>query len=145
MTGRSRKIVYRSRPMSSETAPLPTRLARWASGNPIELALLLILAGLVVYFYGFVGGYGPKGTNSALDVLRSSWNVENDYEHGYLVAPLILGLLVWRFWKLDPGPREFAWPGLLVLVGGLLLWVLAWRLIQWRVGIGSLTVLVFSI
>lgn len=124
--------------------PLPKRITDWARQSPLEAAAWLLFALVVAWFYGFFTAFGPAGAMSAVDVMVSSWNEETDYGHGFLIPPTILGLLAWRFWYHSPGQREFAWQGMVVFVVGLVLWVLAYRLLQWRVAIGSLTLVTWG-
>ena len=106
--------------------------------------MVLALAAIVIGFYGFFPLVGGGG--SALGMLESSWNKENDYSHGYLIGPMILALLVWRFWKDVPGPRDPATAkfGLGVFLLGIVLWILAYRVLQWRIAIGSLCMVVWG-
>ena len=124
---------------------LPERLRRWAVARPFEAAAAVSLAVVIIGFYGFFKAYGPDGLQSTLGQLASSWNTETDYEHGFLVGPLILAMLGWRFWKRNPGPREKAGPGLALVVLGLLMWVFGYRVLQWRVAVASLSVLVWGL
>ena len=133
------------RPMSDNLVPtLPKRLSRWAMSRPFEGVAVLCLIALLAGFYGLFEAYGPGGQQSALAVLESSWNDETDYSHGYLVGPLILVMLAIRFWKRDAGPRDRAMAGLAVLCLGLVMWVVAYRVLQWRVAVASLSVVVWG-
>lgn len=129
---------------SKHTPNVFERLSQWARRRPAEAAGVGVLALIVVYFYGFFQAYGAGGNLSPLIWLRDSWNEETDYGHGFLVGPLILCLLVWRFWKNDPGPREHAGWGLAVFLLGLALWVIAYRVLQARVAVGSLAFVVWG-
>ena len=132
--------------MSSPTHLLPARLRAWAVARPIEAAMAVALSALVIGFYAFFPLITSAGPSSALGLLESSWNKENDYGHGYLIGPMILALLVWRFWKEGPGPRDPATAryGLAVFVLGILLWILAYRVVQWRIAVGSLCFVVWG-
>lgn len=124
--------------------PLPERIWIYARAHPLEMAGWLVLAGVITWFYGFLPKYGPDGVFSTLGILASSWNDETDYRHGYLIPPLMVALLAWKFWKQGPGPREFHLPGLWVFLLGVVLFVLAARMGQWRMAAGSLPVVVWG-
>ena len=129
-------------PMTNSTPILPTRILTWARQNRFDAAVALVLIALLIGIYGFFPAFGGVST---LGILESSWNEENDYGHGYLVGPLIIGLLAWKFWKTPVGPRESnARYGLPVVLLGILLWIFAYRVLQWRVAVGSLTVIVWG-
>lgn len=97
---------------------------------------------VLAFFFLFLPGYGPGRENSLLEILYTSWNSETRYEHGVFFPFIILGLIAYR-WKsirtsLGPGENY----GLLLLGVGCLLFIIAYRVIQWRVGIGSLPFLI---
>ncbi len=130
--------------MPSETPILPRRLLQWAKSHPIECGLLGLFVLIVTGFY-LLYPVGEQGL-STLQMLVSSWNEETDYGHGYMVGPLILGLVVWRFWKTPVGPRDPATAkyGLVVFIFGILLWIAAYRVLQWRMAVGSLCFVVWG-
>lgn len=112
--------------MPAATAGKPTR-AEW-----ISFAATFLLA---AFFFGFVPHFGPDKGHSAIGVWTSAWNKENDFEHGWMFPPLVLGLLYWKRREIlgSRGPGESA--GLLPALFGAALFVLAYRSIQWRVAI----------
>lgn len=113
----------------------------WLKANPTETWLGVIFLVVVFGFYGFFPVMGSgAGKLSTLAVLENNWTTETDYGHGYLVPPLILALLAYGFWKAGPIERDPAtarW-GLVVFLFGILLWVAAFRVIQWRLSVASL-------
>lgn len=117
------------------------RWTKWSATHPAEALLGALLMITIVGFYGFYPFMGSgEGRLSALAWLESSWNRETDYGHGYLVPPLILGLLAWGFWKAGPFERDAAsarW-GMAAFLFGIALWIIAYRVIQWRLAVGSM-------
>ncbi|MFM7182645.1 MAG: exosortase/archaeosortase family protein [Verrucomicrobiales bacterium] len=123
------------------------RWTKWLTSHPVEAGLGAVLFSTIVGFYLFypVMGAGASGL-SALAWLKSSWNQETDYGHGYMVPPLILALLAWGFWKAGPIEREASsarW-GLAVFFFGILLWIVAYRVIQWRMAVGSMCFVIWG-
>jgi len=125
--------------MSSPLPPLTSRLHRWITQKPMEALLVLLLIAVIVGFYGFFPAYGPGGYQSALSWLKSTWTSETDYGHGFLIGPLILALLWWRFSQEPSFERKHAVGGLFVFLGGILLWIIAYRVMQARVAVASLS------
>ncbi|MDB6079046.1 MAG: exosortase [Akkermansiaceae bacterium] len=98
-----------------------------------------ILCGLVIlYFYGIVPGFAKNQVFSSLRWMVSTWNKENDYEHGYLVLPIMLGLVVWQWKRLRASVGAGSSWGLPVLFLGVLLYVAGFRCGQARLTIGGL-------
>jgi exosortase len=107
-----------------------------------RLFALIATALVLAFFFLLLPAYGPGRVNSLFQVLYSSWNSETRYEHGVFFPFIILGLLAYR-WKdirSSYGPGESK--GLILLGIGCLLYIVAYRVIQWRVGIGSLPFLI---
>lgn len=107
-----------------------------------RLFALIATALVLAFFFLLLPAYGPGRVNSLFQVLYSSWNSETRYEHGIFFPFIILGLLAYR-WKdirSSYGPGESK--GLILLSIGCLLYIVAYRVIQWRVGIGSLPFLI---
>lgn len=128
--------------MPSEFPALPARLKTWVARQPLEAALVAAFLLLLAWFYGFFPAFGSLST---FGMLESSWNNETDYGHGYMVGPLAIGLLVWRYWKSPVERAERASrAGLAVVLCGLFLWLFAFRVLQWRVAVGSFTLLLWG-
>lgn len=104
--------------------------ARWFALLGCTVVLLL--------FYLLLPGYGPGREQSLLHVLYDSWNVETRYEHGVMFPFIILGLFVYQWKNIRASIGAGEWQGLVLLGFGCLLFVVAYRVIQWRVGIGAL-------
>jgi exosortase len=103
---------------------------------------LIACAIVLLAFFLFVPGYGPGRELSLLRVLYDSWNYETRYEHGVMFPFIILGLFLHQWKNIRSSVRDGEWQGLLLLGVGCLLFVAAHRVIQWRVGVGSLPFIV---
>lgn len=103
---------------------------------------LVATAIVLAFFFLLLPGYGPGREQSLLGVLYSSWNSETRYEHGVFFPLIILGLLAYRWKEIRASYAQGEWMGLVMLVLGGLLFIVAYRVIQWRVGIGSLPLIV---
>jgi exosortase len=123
------------------------RWIKWLAAHPVESALGFLLLAAIIGFYGFYPVMGAgAGRMSTLAVLEANWTSETDYGHGYMVPPLILALLAWGFWKAGPIERDPAtarW-GLAVFLFGILLWIVAYRVIQWRMAVGSMCLVIWG-
>lgn len=108
--------------------------ARW-------FALLSCTVVLILFFL-LLPGYGPGREQSLLHVLYDSWNEETRYEHGVMFPFIILALFLYQWKNIRATVATGEWQGLLLLGFGCLLFVVAYRVIQWRVGIGSLPFIV---
>jgi len=113
--------------LGPDTMPLATRIVRWIG---------VLLTGLIIaWFFGGFGAYGPVRQQSALGILVSAWNPETDYEHGFLFPIIIVGLLAYRWKDLKAQAGNGESLGLIPLVAGTLLFLIAYRVIQWRVAV----------
>ena len=114
--------------------------------RPLEILLLLIWTGLVVYFFGFHTAFGGQYSQSAITQLESAWNVETEYEHAYFIPLIILALLWWSRRKLASAPisKIGSRIGLGILLLGVLFYVAAVRTHHWRIAIGALTFVLFG-
>ena len=110
------------------TSPLQTE-----SSRTLERGSWMVLGLILLFFFAWMGKFGPSGAQSTFSWLESTWTKENNYEHGWLVV----GLAAWLFWRARPGflseKIEPAPLGLTFVVLGVLLFVTGWRLIQPRV------------
>lgn len=111
---------------------LPPRSARFSSWLGVFAAALV-----VTIFYFLVPGSGTNGASPA-SWLQSTWNSENDFEHGLLVPIISVGLLIWNWKRLRQVATGGEWVGLPILVLGALFFVLAHRTGQPRIAIGGL-------
>ncbi|MBB5350817.1 exosortase [Haloferula luteola] len=103
------------------------------------------LAGLVVLiFYGWIPAFGPGHEQSPLVWLQSTWNSQNDFEHGFLVPLIMVGLLVWQGKKLRQSVQPGSWLGAAVAMIGVGFFVLSWRTGQARLAIGGLPMILWG-
>ncbi|GAA5483665.1 exosortase/archaeosortase family protein [Haloferula sargassicola] len=128
------------KPSENLAPPAPIRPADWIGPALIGL--------LVAIFYGILPNFGPAQKQSPLAWLQSTWNSENDFEHGFLVPIITVGLLAWQ-WKrlrraaagaLDKG----TWLGLAVAMAGVMFFVLSYRTGQARLAIGGLPMILWG-
>jgi exosortase len=89
----------------------------------------------VVYFFGWVPRFGSDRSESAIGFWTSAWNKENDFEHGWMFPPLVLGLLWWKRGEFLAARNQGGVFGLLIVLAGATLYALAYRALQWRVAI----------
>lgn len=105
------------------------------------ISLLVIFA-----FYGLVPRYSSDRAHSVLQWLASTWNSETDYEHGWLVPVVIIGLIAYRFKDLGQLAQRNKWNGLglISVILGALLYVAAYRTFQPRIAAGGLPFLLWG-
>ncbi|QJE96990.1 exosortase/archaeosortase family protein [Luteolibacter luteus] len=106
-----------------------------------------VLCGLIIaIFYFVVPGFGNGGHRSPLYWLESTWNKETDYEHGYLVPVIMIGLIAWQ-WKnlrrLAAVSSSNMW-GLPILFLGIALFVAGHRCGQARLSVGGLPMILWG-
>ena len=108
------------------------------------IAIYLACAAVVGYFFFFVPASGSAGGMASLPWLKTTWNTENDYEHGFLVPIIMVGLIASQ-WK---NLRAFAGPGTLwglpLAIFGCLLFVAAYRTGQPRLAVGGLPMILWG-
>ena len=105
------------------------------------------ICGLIVAIFFFVvPGFGNGSHRSPLSWLRTTWNHETDYEHGYLVPVIMFGLIAWQ-WKtlrrLAARDRLSIY-GLPVVLLGALFFVAAHRCGQPRLAVGGLPMILWG-
>lgn len=94
-----------------------------------------MLAAVLVVFYGVFRHFGPMKGEPAVVTWTRAWNKESDFEHGWIFPPLVIGLIGWRWKEISASRSEGEWLGLVMALGGALLYVVSYRTIQWRVAI----------
>jgi exosortase len=103
---------------------------------------------VVAFFYRLIDGFGPDQSLSPLLWLESAWNPETDFEHGFLVPLITVGLLAWRWPQLREaaavGAGRSAVLGLLVALVGAGFFVLAHRSGQARLAVGGLPMVLWG-
>lgn len=108
------------------------------------LAAYLACAGVVAFFYFWVTAPGAGGALSTLAWLKTTWNHETDYEHGFLVPVIMVGLIAfqWKALRRNAGPGS--WAGLPLAILGCLFFVAAQRTGQPRLAVGGLPMILWG-
>ncbi|MGL4400378.1 MAG: exosortase/archaeosortase family protein [Luteolibacter sp.] len=104
----------------------------------LKWVVVLLSAGVVVWFYQFEARYGSGRGESAFRWIYSAWNPETDYEHGLLFPFLIAGLIIYRFKDLKAAAGRGSNWGLLSIFIGVVLYAAAFRTLQPRIAMGAL-------
>lgn len=120
-----------------------SRAIAWVRREPASALLLALIAGALIYFYGFYRVF-INGAQSTAVWAWKGWNEENDQEHCRFIVPLI-GYLLWyhRAALMDAVKRPTA-RGLAFVVAGVVVFVLGVRCLQPRFAIFSLPLIVYG-
>lgn len=118
----------------------PESLLAWFSRNPADVVLTIGCFAVVLGFYFWYRAF-TGGVYSAFSWLWSAWNEENDFEHGKFAPEIIAVLLFLLRDKLWAAPKSFSRWGIPVLGGGIVLYLLAVRMLQPRVAIVALPII----
>jgi len=113
------------------------------STSKFNWALVSIGAAVLAFFYGYIPLFA-NGNVSTFEWLVNNWNQETNYEHGFLVPILMIGLIIYRWADLKKMPHTTAWTGLLVLIFGITLFVLGVWLTQARISVGSFSIVIWG-
>lgn len=126
-----------------ESGPAPAAPAR-APLSPALLGAYLACAAVVGWFYFFVPASGAAGGLPSLPWLKTTWNSETDYEHGFLVPVIMVGLIAsqWKHLRRLAGPGTL-W-GLPLAILGCLFFVAAFRTGQPRLAVGGLPMILWG-
>lgn len=129
-------------PVEPVSTGLPARhIGESRSPDPISLSdMVFIATGAVTLALVGVWAYWPT-----LRYLAHAWESQPDYSHGYLVPPLALYLL-WARREAFPGwSLRLYWPGLVLVIGSVVLRVVAstlyleqidgWSVLLWIAGL----------
>lgn len=123
----------------------PTHKPPSAAASPAPAWFAPSLIGLVVaFFYLMVPGFGPDQVMSPLSWLRSAWNPETDFEHGFLVPVITIGLLIWKRKEIADSISRGSWLGAAVSLLGAAFFVLAHRTGQARLAVGGLPMILWG-
>ncbi|GAA5478178.1 exosortase/archaeosortase family protein [Haloferula helveola] len=104
----------------------------------------IAVGAVVAFFYLFVTGFGPDHVMSPLAWLKSTWNHETDFEHGFLVPLISIGLIIWQWPRLKQAAHQGSWLGLAVAIVGAGFFVLAHRTGQARLAVGGLPMILWG-
>lgn len=107
-------------------------------------AALAVCALLLALPYLAFPEFGSTGNENSIQWLVSSWNKQTDYEHGWLVVPIIAFMLYHARRKIAQAPRRMDWRGLLLFIPGALLLALSFRVGQPRVAVGALPLILLG-
>lgn len=105
--------------------------------------LLVLIAGVLVYFYGFYDVF-MNGSQSTAEWAWKGWNEENDQVHCRFLVPIILFLFWYRRADLAAAVKAPSARGLAFVIGGIVLFVLAVRCLQPRIAIVSVPLIVYG-
>ena len=134
-------------PPSSPPVPAASdvlkRLMHWAGHHPLRLLISGGAAATLIYFFGF---YTPfiNGSHSTAFWAWEAWNPENNQEHSMLIFPIALFLVWYHRGKIAAAPKQPSFIGVLVVLLGVLMFVLAARALQPRLAIVALPVLIYG-
>jgi exosortase len=143
-----------SSPVSNESAPpsfaeVAADTVAWFRRDPLNGILLLVIAGVVAYFFGFYNVFN-NGRQSVALWAWAGWNEENDQEHCRFILPIIAFILWYRRADLQaavkaPGASEEPrGRGLAFVITGVIMFVLGARCLQPRLAIVSLPLIVYG-
>ena len=107
-------------------------------------AVYVALGAVLVWFYFFVPGSGVASSLSPLGWLEKTWNPYTDYEHGYLVPVIMVGLIISQWKRLRQCVSTGSLWGLPLVVLGCLLYVAAQRSGQPRLSVGGLPMILWG-
>jgi exosortase len=111
--------------------------------DPAQAALWTILAGALIYFYGFYDVF-MNGTQSTAVWAWKGWNEENDQQHCVFIVPLIFFLLWYHRGELAEAVKQPSTRGIAFVIAGLTMFVLGVRCLQPRFAIVSAPLIVYG-
>ena len=123
-------------------SPVPDAKERFLT-VPMIAALAVCAILLAVPYLAFPE-FGSTGNESSIQWLVSSWNKQTDYEHGWLVVPIIAFMLYHARKKIAQAPRRMDWRGLILFIPAALLLALSFRVGQPRVAVGALPLILLG-
>jgi len=131
--------------MSSPSPNTGSTPIEWIRKNPVDAALVLLTAGIFLFFYSYINLYGNYREQS---VFKWIWAVcgkpEYDYAHGRFI-PAIMAFLVFFHWKdIQKAERGSDKMGLLLMVAGIIFYIIAARTIQARIAAGSIPFIAYG-
>lgn len=129
---------------SSEVSSRDLKGPAQAAMSRGTLAACLACAAVVVWFYFFVAAPGAGGGFSTLYWLKTTWNHETDYEHGFLVPVIMVGLIAFQWKSLRQAAGPGTWAGLPMVILGCLFFVAAQRTGQPRLAVGGLPMILWG-
>jgi|GEM_PF-80618 len=115
----------------------------WCTANPLGVALLVVLFGMLGYYYFGLKLFQSHSQTPAAWI-AAGWTSENDQQHCYAVVPLaiLLGLMRWR--DLEVAPQRPSNLGLWWLGAGVLALIAGVRCVEGRYTILALPLLCYG-
>ncbi|MEP6669435.1 MAG: exosortase [Chthoniobacter sp.] len=127
-------------PSAGETA---AGVLAWVRRDPVGALLLALIAGVLIYFFGFYRVF-MNGGQSTAEWAWSGWNDENDQVHCRFLVPIIAVILWLRRGDLMSVVKAPSARGLAFVFGGIVLFVLAVRCLQPRIAIVAVPLIVYG-
>lgn len=133
-----------SAPQEPSAEHLAAGLLGWARREPLSALLLVLISGVLVYFYGFYDVF-MNGAQSTAVWAWKGWNDENDQVHCRFILPIIGYILWYRRAELIAAVKAPSARGLAFVIVGVFLFVLAVRCLQPRIAIVALPLIVYGV
>jgi len=121
--------------MATAASPLAQRSLAWVKTHPAQALLLATIAGTFVFFFGFLPLY------AGLPIAEWAWlrwKPEYNQEHSVLVLPVFLFLIWYHRAALAKATKKGSNWGLVLVVMGALLYLVAARSLQARLALAAL-------
>jgi exosortase len=118
------------------------RFWAWCTTDPLAAALLIASLGTLVWFFC---GYKPIGTGDPHSIwrwAREAWNEGNDLEHGPLILPGAIVVAWLQRRDFAAAPKRESWAGLVPLLLGIFIFIVAARAQQARYALVALPLLI---
>jgi len=119
------------------------RLGKWIREQPVHAALFAGVLGTLVYFFVFHRLFS-NGVLTAMRWAWEGWTEENDLQHGPLILPAAAVVAWMHRAQFRAAPKAPSWMGLIVVLAGASLFVIAAWTLQPRIALVALPVLIFG-
>ncbi|MCC8147527.1 exosortase/archaeosortase family protein [Akkermansia sp.] len=123
-------------------SPLPDAKERFLT-VPV-IVTLAVSAILLAWPYLAFLEFGSFGNDNSIQWLISSWNKQTDYEHGWLVVPIVAFMLYHARKKIAQAQKRTDWRGLILFIPACLLLALSFRVGQPRVTVAALPLILLG-
>ena len=136
-------------PAPQPSPPAPTfgdaigAFGAWLKRQPLAAFLLLGVFGTLVYFF-FCYRVFTNGSLSTARWAMDAWNPENNQEHSFLILPISIFLVWYHRGKIAVASKRPSLYGLLFVVLGVAIFVIAVRTLQPRAAIVAVPILIFG-
>jgi exosortase len=115
----------------------------WCRENPAGVAMLILLSGLLGYYYFGVKAFLSLSQTPA-QWMAAGWNEGNDQQHCVAVIPIAIFLALLRWRDLQAAPKAPSNAGLWWIGAGVFAMVAAVRCVEGRYAIVALSLLSFG-